>query len=62
MLGVCIKYFHSNYGGMLQAYATIKIIEKKRYKYELIRYKKKKTILYYIKQIPRIFNNVIILG
>lgn len=33
MIGVCIKYFHENYGGMLQAFATVKIqkiIEKTR--------------------------------
>ena len=23
MIGVCIKYFHENYGGMLQAFATV---------------------------------------
>ena len=27
MIGVCIKYFHENYGGMLQAFATIKMLE-----------------------------------
>ena len=26
MIGVCIKYFHENYGGMLQAFATVKIL------------------------------------
>lgn len=28
MIGVCIKYFHENYGGMLQAFATITMLEK----------------------------------
>ena len=40
MIGVCIKYFHENYGGMLQAYATITMLEKRNIKYELIRYEK----------------------
>ena len=40
MIGVCIKYFHENYGGMLQAFATIKMLESREMEYELIRYKK----------------------
>ena len=27
MIGVCIKYFHANYGGMLQACATVAFLE-----------------------------------
>ena len=27
MIGVCIKYFFENYGGMLQAYATITMLK-----------------------------------
>lgn len=44
MIGVCIKYFHENYGGMLQAFATVKMLESRGIDYELIRYKKKLTI------------------
>lgn len=40
MIGVCIKYFHENYGGMLQAYATVTMLEKRGLDYELIRYEK----------------------
>ena len=38
MIGVCIKYFHENYGGMLQAFATVKMLESRGIDYELIRY------------------------
>ena len=27
MVGVCIKYMHENYGGILQAYATVSYLE-----------------------------------
>lgn len=60
MLGVCIKYFHENYGGMLQAFATTKIIEKYGIEYELIRYEKKKNLTFIIKSIPRIFNSILV--
>ena len=36
MIGVCIKYFHENYGGMLQAFATVKMLESRGIDYELI--------------------------
>ena len=60
MIGLCIKYYHENYGGMLQAYATTKLMEKYNMKYEIVRYKKKKTILYFIKSVPRIFNIILL--
>lgn len=41
MIGVCIKYFHENYGGMLQAYATVSMLEDRGLDYELIQYEKK---------------------
>ena len=43
MIGVCIKYFHENYGGMLQAYATVSMLEARGLDYELIQYEKKRT-------------------
>ena len=43
MIGVCIKYFHENYGGMLQAYATVSMLEDRGLDYELIQYEKKCT-------------------
>lgn len=60
MIGVCIRYYHENYGGMLQAYATIKLLEKYGIEYEIIRYKKKKDLKFIIKSIPRLFNIILI--
>lgn len=62
MIGVCIKYMHENYGGILQAYATVSYLEKQNIDYELIRYIKKKTLVEKLKDIPRIFNRVWING
>lgn len=59
MIGVCIKYYNENYGGMLQAYATTKLFDKMGLDYELIRYKKKMTLPKLIKSIPRCFNGVL---
>lgn len=58
MVGVCIKYMHENYGGILQAYATVTYLEKENVEYELIRYIRKKNILENIADIPRVFNAV----
>lgn len=60
MIGLCIKYFHENYGGMLQAYATTQIFNKRKLEYEIIRYEKKKDLAFVVKSIPRVFNNVLI--
>lgn len=60
MTGVCIKYFHENYGGMLQAYATTQILEERGIEYELIRYEKKKSICFVLKSIPRVFNRILL--
>lgn len=38
MVGVCIKYMHENYGGILQAYATVSYLENQNIEYELVRY------------------------
>ena len=59
MIGVCIKYYNENYGGMLQAYATTQLLAKMGLDYELIRYKKKITLLGVFKSIPRCFNGVL---
>lgn len=60
MVGVCIKYFHENYGGMLQAFATTKMLEKRGLEYELIRYEKRYSLVQKIKFIPRLFNSVLL--
>lgn len=60
MIGVCIKYFHANYGGMLQACATVALLEELGIDYELIRYQKKLTVREKIKSIPRLLNGVLL--
>lgn len=60
MIGICIKYFHESYGGMLQALATVKTLEKRGIDYELIRYVKSYTLWQKIKQIPRLFNAILL--
>lgn len=60
MIGVCIKYFHANYGGMLQACATVALMEELGIEYELIQYQKKRTFLEKINSIPRLLNGVLL--
>jgi hypothetical protein len=60
MIGVCIKYFHENYGGMLQAYATASMLEERGLEYELIRYEKQRTIPGIIRSLPRLLNRVLL--
>lgn len=60
MIGVCIKYFHENYGGMLQAYATVSILEERGLEYELIQYEKQHTFIEIIKSLPRLLNGVLL--
>ena len=60
MVGICVKYFHENYGGMLQAYATTSTMEKLGIDYELIRYKKERNFKEIIRMIPRVFNGVLL--
>ena len=37
MVGVCIKYMHENYRGILQAYVTVSYLENQNIEYELVR-------------------------
>ena len=60
MIGVCIKYFHENYGGMLQAYATVSMLEDRGLDYELVQYEKKHTPIGVIKSLPRLLNVVLL--
>lgn len=60
MIGVCIRYFHENYGGMLQAFATVKFLEEHGLDYELIQYRKKKSISFLLRSVPRLFNRVLL--
>ena len=52
MVGVCIKYMHENYGGILQAYATVSYLENQNIEYELVRYTRKKTVTEALKDVP----------
>lgn len=58
MIGLCIKHQHENYGGILQAFATVGYFEKLNIDYELVRYTRKKTLAESIKDVPRILNAV----
>lgn len=60
MIGLCVKYFHENYGGMLQAYATVTMLEDRGLDYELIQYKKHYSFIEKIRQIPRLFNGILL--
>lgn len=60
MIGVCIKYFHENYGGMLQAYATVSILEERGIDYELIQYEKSLSLKEKVKSIPRLLNGILL--
>lgn len=60
MIGVCIKYFHENYGGMLQAYATASMLEQRGLEYELIQYEKVRTIPGMVRSMPRLLNRVLL--
>lgn len=60
MIGICIRYAHENYGGMLQAFATTKLLEERGLDYELIRYQKKKSIPFVIRSMPRLLNRVLL--
>lgn len=57
MLGLCICYYNYNFGSMLQAYATVKEIEKRGIDYRIIRYKKKITPFFVVKNAFRLFNS-----
>ena len=60
MIGVCIKYFHTNYGGMLQACATVALLEELGIDYELFQYQKKLTITEKVKSVPRLLNGILL--
>lgn len=62
MIGICIKYFHENYGGMLQAYATVSLLEKLGINYELMRYDKSGSLAFKLKALPRVFNSTFMNG
>lgn len=56
IIGICACYDTKNYGSMLQAFATQIFLEEMGYESEFIVYKKKKNLVFLLKQIPRLFN------
>lgn len=56
-VGLCIQYDGiDNYGTVLQALATLKVVQNLGYDARLISYRRKYTPIYILKQIPRIFD------
>lgn len=60
MVGICIKYFHENYGGMLQAFATVSMLENRGLEYELIQYEKQRSPVTLLRSLPRLLNRVLL--
>lgn len=54
--GLCIVYKNWNYGSILQSYATLLELKSLGVEYEIIRYERKKDIVFYISSIPRLLN------
>lgn len=59
-VGLCIKFFHENYGGMLQAYATMKVLSDYGLQCDLIKYGKKSSAVGKIKNLPRLLNGILL--
>ncbi|MGN0804707.1 MAG: polysaccharide pyruvyl transferase family protein, partial [Candidatus Coproplasma sp.] len=59
-VGLCIKYQNKNYGSMLQTVAFTKFLDELPIDYELIRYKKKRSVIQIIKNLPRFLNIIFI--
>lgn len=56
-VGICACYDTLNYGSMLQSFATQVTIDSMGYSSEYIVYKKKKTPVFIMKQLPRLLNS-----
>lgn len=54
---MCICYYNLNYGSMLQAYATVKEVEKRGLSFDIIHYKKQKSLGFLISNAGRVFNS-----
>ena len=59
MIGLCIKYWNHNYGSMLQCYAVTTYLEKNNIDYEIIRYFKKKNLIWFFTMSFKVFFNKI---
>ena len=60
MVGVCIKYYHENYGGVVQCFAFTEFLKNNGVEFQLIKYNKKNGLKGIIKNLPRIFNKVLL--
>lgn len=56
-VGICACYDTLNYGSMLQSFATQIAIDNMGYHSEYIIYRKKKTPIFIMKQLPRLLNS-----
>lgn len=59
LLGACLEIKNNNYGSMLQSFATQKVLDEYGFKYELLDYKKKYSLFFVLKSMPRLLNKVI---
>ena len=57
-VGICACYTNHNYGSMLQSFATQKAFEAEGFDCEMIRYRKKRTLGFVLRQVPRLFNRI----
>ena len=60
MVGVCIKYYHENYGGVVQCFAFTEFLKNNGVEFQLIKYNKKNGLKGIIKNLPRIFNRILL--
>ena len=60
MLGLCIRYYNHNYGGILQSYAMMIVLKEIGIDFKILNYKKNKNIFYELRQIPRLFNTILV--
>lgn len=58
MIGVCIRYFHKNYGGVLQAFATVEYLKKENIDFRIIRFYRDTTLVEKVRDFPRLLNKV----
>ena len=61
-IGLCVCYDTKNYGSQLQVLATQIKVGEFGYDYEIIRYKKKKTVAFMLKSLPRLLNPIFVKG
>lgn len=58
MIGLCIRYFHKNYGGILQAFATVEYLKNEKVNFRIIHFYRDTTIAEKFRDAPRLLNRV----